>query len=91
MIEFDSDPFIPGRPLHSTAELDELRKRYDSPSPSQQSGPRKQLADVIEDPPAPVAAPAPVAPVAPVAKADPVVEEKIVNGTIFKKVRKVKR
>jgi hypothetical protein len=46
------------------------------------------VADVLEDAPAPVA---------PVAKADPVAltpvapEEKVINGVIFKKVRKVKR
>jgi hypothetical protein len=82
-IPMDSDSFIPGKPLHSTAELDELKRKYESSSPSQ-PGPRKQVADIINDEPAPVAKAA-----EPVAK--PVVEEKIINGVIFKKVKKVKR
>jgi hypothetical protein len=100
IIHTDSDTsFVPGTAPFSTDQLDALRKRYDSPSPSQ-PGPRKQLADVLEDPPTPVAAPAPVAPVVvptPVAKADPVAsapvapEEKVINGVIFKKVRKEKK
>src|SRR5256885_16823875 len=45
-IPMDSDPFIPGKPLHSTTELDELKRKYELSSPSQ-PGPRKQVADVI--------------------------------------------
>jgi hypothetical protein len=97
-IPMDSDSFIPGKPPFSPAELHELRKQYESSSPSQ-PGPRKQVADIINDEPAPVA------------KADPVVPDKEIGhfgtftrikkekvaapekniGTTIRKVRKVKR
>lgn len=79
--EYDSDPFIPGKPLHSTTELDGLKRKYDSPSPSQPC-PHKQVADVINDEEQP----------APVAKADPVaMPEKKIGTMIITRVKKEKR
>lgn len=80
----DSDPFIPGKSPFSPAELDELKKKYDSPSPSQQPGPRKQIADVIvEEQPAPVVKTEPVA--------TEVVPDKEIVHPGFKRVRKEKK
>jgi hypothetical protein len=78
-IPMDSDSFVPGRPPFSPAELDELKIKYESSSPSQ-PGPRRQVADVInnEEP----------APVEPVAKLEPVV---VPEDRSIRRVRKVKR
>lgn len=68
--------------MYTIQELEDIKKKFESSSPAQQpqQGPNKrQLADVIVEEPAPVAAkPAPVAP-----------EEKIGIGT-FKRVKKEK-
>lgn len=83
----DSDPFIPDSPTFSTNQLDDLKRKYESPAQQPQlQGNKRQLADVINDEPAPVADP--VAKTEPVAK--PVVEQKIVTPG-FTRVRKVKR
>jgi hypothetical protein len=57
--EYDRDPYVPGKPIYSPAEIDELRKKYESPS--QQPGPHRPVADVINNDEPPVAKAEPVA------------------------------
>lgn len=83
-IPMDSDPFIPGKPPFSPAELDELRKKYESPV-RQPQGPHKQVADVIND-----EEPEPVAKADPVTKPEPVAAPEKKVGT-FMRVKKVRR
>jgi hypothetical protein len=85
----DSDPFIPGKPLHSTTELDELKRKYELSSPSQ-PGPRKQVADVINDEePALVAKADPVVKTEPVAAPVPVKKKKVIITDMNTGIRKV--